>query len=148
MVNKKVTFADVEDPLFHAATRTTIAMEFVHKLLAENSGLGTLSQQRIAAAHYILETAETAALEARDVYFEAFAQNKDAAFGKTPAAASAVTVPSVSVEIGSDLEDLRQQLEICFMASAALPDEDDKTAMRTGLSRALDLLKVAERHLH
>lgn len=141
MVNEKVIFADVEDPLCAAANHAVLANEFVWNLLRENKGLGSLSEHRVTAACSVLETAETAALEARDVYYAAFAQNNHAAFGRTPAA------PSISVEVGSGLEDLRQQLEICFMASAALPDADDQTAMRTGLSRALDLLTAAERHL-
>lgn len=141
MVNKTVTFSDVEDPLGHAAANCTLASEFIWNLLQENEGKGSLSKDRVYAARYVLENAEEAARAASEVYYAAFAQNGSAAFGKTPAA------PSVSVELGAGLEDLRQQLEICFMASAALPDEDDQTAMRTALSRALDLLTAAERHL-
>ncbi|MCD7111608.1 hypothetical protein LRX75_21465 [Rhizobium sp. DKSPLA3] len=142
MVNEKVIFADVEDPICAAANHAVLANEFVWNLLRENKGLGSLSEHRVTAACSVLETAETAALEARDTYYAAFEQNNDAAFGKTPV----VTV--VSVQVASGLDDLKQQLELLYMATAMLPDEDDEGAMRDGLSRALNLLAETAGHLH
>lgn len=61
-------------------------------------------------------------------------------------AAAAPSPPRVTPQGG--LEDIRQQLEIVYMAASALSDADDQTATRIGLSRALNLLTAAEGRLH
>ncbi|RYG93742.1 MAG: hypothetical protein EON58_17715 [Alphaproteobacteria bacterium] len=139
MVNETVIFADVEDPLCAAANHAVLANEFVWNLLRENKGLGSLSEHRITAACSVLETAETAALEARDTYYAAFAQNDAAAFG------NAEPAPAVSSHQQDALNSAAGQAELLYLAAKSLQDEHERAAMTEGVFQLLTMLKEAGR---
>ncbi|NHT75097.1 hypothetical protein G8E10_04910 [Rhizobiaceae bacterium CRRU44] len=140
MVNNKVIFADVEDPLCAAANHAVLANEFVWNLLRENKGLGSLSEHRITAACSVLETAETAALEARDVYYAAFAQNDAAAFGKVePASDASVVTPAAPDALNA----AAGLAELLYLGAKALQDDHERAAMTEGVFQLLTMLKEA-----
>lgn len=143
MVNKDLTtFADLENPICHAANAMTAGMDYIHDLLVQNKGLGSIDDNTVDAAGFILHEAYEATDRARDIFFKAFENNRQVAFGK-PAAAPVSAATGMALPLADKLDEAAGTVQLLYLAAKSMDDKFQRAAMKEGLFQLLLMLKYA-----